>query len=208
LATVAATQGVEGIRSKLGESIAPKWLSIFGSVVALSGRSPATDEFVAARAGESWQLSPSEIDGSTVRTRLNVEVLAGATAASRTQPHMAAVIARRGWLGLPGRIFAAVRGRSAMQRSTSTGSGMSGHLTLGPRGLVAGGEIASLVAVPDTAIVIATRGRVPRRDVIRLTPEYPQEQPVRSSSVPDRSTAPQPVKQAAQTQRPTELVGS
>jgi len=38
---------------------------------------------------------------------------------------------------------------------------------------VVGGEIASIAAVPDTAVVLATRGRVPRRDVVRLHPEYP-----------------------------------
>jgi hypothetical protein len=46
-------------------------------------------------------------------------------------------------------------------------------MALGPRALVAPGEIASLAAVPDTAIVLATRGRVPRRDIVRLRPEYP-----------------------------------
>jgi hypothetical protein len=203
LATVAATQGVEGINAKLGETIAPKWLSIFGSVVALSGRSPPTDEFVSARAGESWQLTPLDIDGNTVRTSLSVEVLAGATAASRTQPHMAAIVSKSGWLGLPGRLFTAMRGRSSVKaRRAAAAPGKAGHLTLGPRALVAGGEIASLVAIPDTAVAIATRGRVPRRDVIRLKPEYPGEQ--RQAAVADRAAVPEPAKQPAQAQRSTE----
>ena len=51
LAMIAATQGIEGINAKLGDATALKWLSIFGSVVALSGRSPATDELDLAARG-------------------------------------------------------------------------------------------------------------------------------------------------------------
>jgi hypothetical protein len=205
LATVAATQGVEGINAKLGEELAPKWLSIFGSVIALMGRSRPTDEFVALRAGEAWQLTPAEVNGSTVRTSLNIEVLAGVTAASRTQPHMAAASAGNGWLGLPGRIYSAARGRGigGLRRSGPMGTGEPGNLMLGPRALVTAGEIGSLVAEPDTGIVIATRARVPRRDVIRLKPEYAIQRPV--VSVPDRSTVREPATQAAPARSPTEV---
>ena len=50
---------------------------------------------------------------------------------------------------------------------------MPAQLALGSRPLFPPGEIASLAAVPDTAIVLATRGRVARRDLVVLRPEYP-----------------------------------
>jgi hypothetical protein len=33
-------------------------------------------------------------------------------------------------------------------------------------------ELTELVVEPDTAFAVLTRGRVPRRDVIKLTPMY------------------------------------
>ena len=170
LAMIAATQGVEGVNAKLGEAIALKWLSIFGSVIALSGRSPATDELVAQRAGQAWQLAPTDVEGNTVRGSLTMEAISGPVAASRTQPHMAQAATKGAWFGSPSRIaasFAAVRGARESRDLSPL------RMTLGPRPLVVGGEIASIAAVPDTAVILATRGRVPRRDVVRLRPEYP-----------------------------------
>jgi hypothetical protein len=185
LAMVAATQGLEGIVTKLGEPVAEKWLSIFGTVVALAGRSAATDAFVSARAGESWQLTATEVGGATVRGSLSAGAISGPVAASRTQPHMAQAVGKGGGglFTLPSRIVTALgastrfgqhdsgvlRAKDALKAAAAAGP----RLALGPRPLVTPGEIASLAAVPDTAIVLATRGRVPRRDVIRLRPEYP-----------------------------------
>ncbi len=171
LAMIAATQGVEGINAKLGEATALKWLSIFGSVVALSGRSAATDELVAQRAGQAWQLSPSDVVGNTVRGSLTMEAISGPLAAARTQPHMAQMAGGGGWFSAPGRVvgaIAAVRGGGAVGRELAPM-----RMALGSRPLVVGGEIASIAAVPDTAVILATRGRVPRRDLVQLKPEYP-----------------------------------
>lgn len=172
LAMIAATQGVEGINAKLGEATALKWLSIFGSVIALSGRSPATDELVSQRAGQAWQLTPTDVEGNTVRGSLATEAISGPVAVSRTQPHMAQTLAKGSWFSAPNRIasaIAAMRGGAGPQLREHSPV----RMTLGPRPLVIGGEIASIAAVPDTAVVLATRGRVPRRDVVRLRPEYP-----------------------------------
>jgi len=139
-------------------------------VVALSGRSPATDELVAQRAGQAWQLAPTDVEGNTVRGSLTMEAISGPVAASRTQPHMAQAATKGAWFGSPSRIaasFAAVRGARESRELSPL------RMTLGPRPLVVGGEIASIAAVPDTAVILATRGRVPRRDVVRLRPEYP-----------------------------------
>jgi len=108
LAMIAATQGIEGINAKLTEIVANKWLSIFGAVVALGGRSAVTDAFVAQRAGECWQLVPQQVDGNTVRGGLGMEAVSGPFAAARTQPHMAMTVSRGGLAVAPSRAAAAV----------------------------------------------------------------------------------------------------
>ena len=148
-------------------------------MVALGGRSGVTDAFVAQRAGETWQLIPEQVDGNTVRGGLNMGAVSGPFAAARTQPHMAMTVARGGLAAAPSRAAADV---------AELGKGIDElppapppKMMLGARPLVPAGEIASLAAVPDKAIVLATRGRVARRDVITLRPEYPSK--VRSQSV-------------------------
>jgi hypothetical protein len=177
LAMVAATQGVEGVEAKLGEAMSAKWLTIFGTVAALSGRSPSTDAFVASRAGEVWQITPADVDGNTVRGRLSREAISGPIAAARTQPHLnvSEFGTRLRWFLMPMRMSTASNPETPSRMRKLKGEGATGpRLTLGPKPLFSAGEVGSLTAVPDTAIVLATRGRVPRRDVVRLVPEYPK----------------------------------
>lgn len=172
LATVAATQGVEGVTATLGEKIAPKWLSIFGGVIALIGRSPATDQFVAARAGESWQIANTHVDGITVRSSLSIEAVAGSIATSRRQSHMHQAISTWGLgkvIKLPSRISAMLTALPGLGPKEA-----SSRLSLGPRAVLSSGEISNLLSVPDSAIALLNRGRVPRRDIIQLRPEYPK----------------------------------
>ena len=75
------------------------------------------------------------------------------------------------WFSAPGRIAQAMSVLRGAPAPTKDRSPL--RMMLGPRPLVVGGEIGSIAAVPDTAVVLATRGRVPRRDVVRLHPEYP-----------------------------------
>jgi hypothetical protein len=172
LAVVAATQGLEGVKAKLGDATSEKWLAIFGSVVALGGRSLVTDTFVSRRAGESWQLTPMDVEGATVRGSLSMEAMSGPAAAARTQPHMARIAGGGQWSG-PSAVAATLASLPGfMLRSKTPRVDSISRLTLGSRPFVTPGEIASLTAVPDTAVILATRGRVPRRDVVQLRPEY------------------------------------
>ena len=197
LAMIAATQGLEGVKVKLGDATSDKWLAIFGSVIALGGRSLLTDTFVAQRAGESWQLAPTDVEGSTVRGSLSMEAMSGPAAAARTQPHMSKIA---GAWSAPSAFAMATSWMPGIGRiSKAPKADIVSRLTLGPRPLVVPGEIASLTAVPDSAVILATRGRVPRRDVVRLRPEYagslsanvvetrrPVAQPVARSASPER----------------------
>lgn len=178
LAVVAATQTVEGVTAKLGEHVTKKWLGIYGGVIALPGRSTETDAFVAARAGEGWKARINQVEGLTVRDAIVMSALAGPIAAARRQPHMKRVLdeEQNSFVQLPSRIEAEARsllkqaGKAVAESVNARGAAQS---QLGTHPLVAAGEAANLLAEPDTAIALVTRGRVPRRDVIRLKPVYP-----------------------------------
>jgi hypothetical protein len=170
LAVIAATQSIEGIKVKLGEQVSRKWLSIYGNVIALPGRSKETDDFVAARGGESWKASIADVHGLPVRDSLTVGALSGAMAAARRQPHMRSVMSTGNVTLLPSRIqtmIANTVGGMLPGRETPA------RVSLGVRPIIVGSEIGNILAEPDTAIVLATRARAPRRDVIRLKPVYP-----------------------------------
>jgi hypothetical protein len=171
LAIVAATQTVEGIEARLGERDAAQYLTLFGSVLALQNRSPKTAEAVARRIGASFRPILDSVPGTpTVRGAVMAQRAAGRLAAAKTQPLIAATI-QIGEESRPRDLLASI---NPFQLFTRTLKGEQGtpvsRLTVAP--LVAGDELAELVVEPDTAFAVVTRGRVPRRDVIRLAPLY------------------------------------
>lgn len=172
LAVVAATQTVEGVVERLGQTVANKWLAIFGNAMTLSGRSLATDTYIAARAGSSWGLTLDKLDGLPVRTAIAADVLTGVQAAARHQPTMDET------RHMPGsRLIDEAWGRITqpiVRLFTRLGDSQAGRpgLTLAPKPLIRPDELQSLLAEPDTALIIANRARVARRDVIKLSPVY------------------------------------
>jgi hypothetical protein len=170
LAMVAATQTIEGVEEKLTKPVADKWLNVYGNVIALPGRSFRTDEFVTKRLGKIWSAKVERVEGLTVRDAMKSETLTGALAASRTQESM------RRWIG-PGMygMGSARRGRFTNQLSRLFGSeGDSGRSQchVGVHELVEASEVGTLLAEPNTALVVGYRARVPRRDVVRLSPVH------------------------------------
>jgi hypothetical protein len=170
LAMVAATQTIEGVEEKLTKPVADKWLNVYGNVIALPGRSFRTDEFVTKRLGKSWGAKVERVEGLTVRDAMRSETLTGALAASRTQESM------RRWIG-PGMygMSSARRGRFTNQLSRllgAEGASERSQCHVGVHELVEASEVATLLAEPNTALVVGYRARVPRRDVVRLSPVY------------------------------------
>jgi hypothetical protein len=181
LSVIAATQTVEGVVERLGEPVAKKWFGIFGGLVALPGRSRMTDEFVALRCGSSWRASVQQVNGMSIRTSVQAEMVSGAVAAGRHQSTALKFgdVPKLGSSGVPSwvqtiaRLWQGVRGGIAAD-STERSTPAS---TLGVLPLVQAGEVEDLLAEPDTALAVISRGRVVRRDVIRLTPIYPKQKP-------------------------------
>jgi hypothetical protein len=175
LAVVAATQTVEGVVEKLGEQVSRKWLAIYGGVIALPGRSTQTDLFISERCGMSWRASIDQVNGMSLRTAVQAEMVSGALAAGRTQP-TALRFSDVPKLGAPG-LPKWMHNMAQMWQSLRTGmaqeasKGVPGS-SLGVRPIAQAGEISSLLSEPDTALAVITRARVLRRDVIRLKPMY------------------------------------
>lgn len=179
LSVIAATQTVEGVTERLGLVTSQKWLTIFGNALALSGRSNLTDEFMADRAGHSWRLTVEEVEGLPVRTAIDANVATGVLAAARNQPSMAEAVA------LPGTALAKTAWNRVTQPIAHTLASIGGaapgqalgasnpKTKLGPRPVLEQEELQSLLAEPDTALALLTRGRVVRRDVVKLHPYRP-----------------------------------
>jgi len=94
----------------------------------------------------------------------------GRIAAAKTQPAIAATIT----LGEGGRMRDLLRAINPFQLSRQTLQGQQErpHSRVQPAPIVLPDEVTELVVEPDTALAILTRARVPRRDVMKLTPVY------------------------------------
>jgi len=176
LAMVAATQTVEGVTEKLGEKTSAKWLAVFGNTVALTNRSRATDEFIAKRAGSSWKPTVRSVPGMSVKDSVLSGVFSGSSAAARKQPTM-----RQFAVAPPSPLAPFTeKARTAPKESTPINTDPRYHRetdegvtsSVEPVSLIFAEELPTLLAEPNLALAITIRARVPRRDVIMLTPKF------------------------------------
>jgi hypothetical protein len=178
LGMVAATQTIEGVEEKLTPVVAGKWLNVYGNVIALPGRSPKTDAFVVQRVGKIWTARVDRAEGLNVRDAMRSETLIGALAASKNQESL------RRWIGPNVYALAKLRRQNFAVNLPIIGNlltrlagGSSNAVPksashIGLHDLVDASEVPTLLAEPNTALVVGHRARVPRRDVVRLKPVY------------------------------------
>lgn len=168
LSMIAATQGVEGIVSRLGRETTDAWLSIFSNLLVLQGGSPSTDDLVTRRLGVSWKPMVDSVEGWAVRSAIQAQAVSGVLAAAQTQPSLRpfvneSALGNSSTKGVISGIARWMTGKEPTKRP---------HSRIGPQPLIQTGEVATLLAEPDTALALLVRGRVPRRDIIRLKPIY------------------------------------
>jgi len=171
LAIVASTQTVEGIEARLGPAQAAQFLTLFGSVIALPNRSARTTQVVAARLGATFRPTLETVPGvPTVRDAVTAQRASGRLAAAKTQRSVAATIS----FGEGGRARDLFRAINPFQlfRKTLGGEQERPQSRVLPAPVVYADEISELVVEPDTALAILTRARVPRRDVVKLSPMF------------------------------------
>lgn len=171
LAIVASTQTIEGIEARLGQAEAAQFLTLFGSVIALQNRSYRTTQVVAARLGATFRPTLDHVPGvPTVRDAVAAQRAAGRLAAAKTQRSVAATIG----FGEGGRARDVFRAINPFQlfRRTLQGEQDRPQSRIQAAPVAHAEELAELVVEPDTALAILTRARVPRRDVVKLSPVY------------------------------------
>jgi len=185
VAMALATQTVEGLEASLGSEDSAALLQVLGSMIALGGRSPKTDEMIAKRLGGAFRPTLAQMPGvPTTRGAIMVQAAAGARAAARHASDIADAIswdARGVAADLERR-----RGFGALQFAHEELKRLGGDdkhranelvaltpiCSIGSPLLVEPLEVGELVAVPASALVAITRGRVARRDVIDLRVRY------------------------------------
>ncbi|TWB21114.1 type IV secretory system conjugative DNA transfer family protein [Nitrospirillum bahiense] len=168
LAVVAATQTVEGVEAQLGEFDAAKWLTLFGSVIALQNRSPKTAALVASRIGATYRPTLDSIPGvPTLRGAVWAQQATGRIAAAKNQPLLASTIE----LGQGGRVADLLSAINPFQLFKANLAGQQDRPTskIAVAPIVTAEEVNELVVEPNTALAVLTRARVPRRDVVRLS---------------------------------------
>lgn len=176
IAMVGATQTVEGVTEKLGEHAAAKWLAVYGNAIGLAGRSHKTDAFLAERAGSTWKARVTSAPGISVRDSVTASIFSGSVASARRQatmrefaspaPSPIAPFLQQAQNAQANRQVSSPDPR--MNREGDTGI----QSALQPHPLVVAEEMTTLLAEPNLALAVTTRGRVPRRDVIKLTPRF------------------------------------
>lgn len=181
-----STQNVDGMIAALGGSPkiheAEQLLGQFKSVISLSVSTKATKEFVADRMGSCPRARYTNVNASALDAAGTAQALkrqAGGyspdTAVGQATLHSGAVAQMRKISGLGGQ-FTAMKAWAGEQLGLNhlfdATKSAPATLSVGISKLVEPDEVSVLTAEPDTALVSVMRGRVPRRDLVRLKPIY------------------------------------
>jgi hypothetical protein len=178
---LAASQNLQAIEQRLGQTTAQQYLGRFGSTVTLAAGTEAGNQWLAKRLGQHWRAISYQHEGVTdTLSALNQghssKQWSQATHYQRllrpasTHLAQAPLTIIRQLTGLIMRPLVNILRRDRTTRyqvSDAQRTLNQSRLELCP--LVQGDEIQPLLARPDTAIAQVIRGGVLRRDVIELT---------------------------------------
>lgn len=175
-----ATQNVDGLYKRLERDGAVQMLGNLASIIALAPRTDDSNNYVAKRVGQAWKATTQSFHGLP-----DAASDLGLYSNSGTDQVMQSVtLHRQSRFGAPRLSYAiGLWHRQWTPKAMNWFDGMvipddpsqapqrpMLQLDLSP--LVTPEEIDTLLAVPGTALAIINRGRIQRRDVIRL---YPQQ---------------------------------
>lgn len=170
LHAVFSTQNIDGIVASLGGSQklyqAEQLLGQFKSMVALSVSTDATRQFVSSRMGVVPRAKFATVAGTGLDSAGMAMLLknpAGGFAHDTAIGRVTTLDTNTATLRR-----AAGGAANAASEEKPAGAGM----TVGAARLITPDEVGSITAEPDTALVAVMRCRVPRRDLVRLSPIY------------------------------------
>ena len=176
-----ATQNVDGLYKRLERDGAVQMLGNLASIIALAPRTDDSNNYVSKRVGNVWKASTQSFQGlPDAASDLGLYANSGTD-----QVMQSTTLHRQSRFGAPRLSYAiGLWHRQWTPKAVNWLNGMvvpddpnqasprpTLQLELSP--LIPPDEIDTLLAIPGTAIAIINRGRIQRRDVIRL---YPKQQ--------------------------------
>lgn len=177
---VIATQNVDGLYKRLERDGARQYLGNLTSLVCLPPRTKDSNEYISMRAGQIWTAKTDQYNSlPDAQSSIDRYLHSGADKATRSTRYGRAL--RHNLTRVS---FAAGTrfDKTTFLNSISLGEDIP-HMnetptplvSIKPQHVISSDEIDILLAKPNTAIAMVQRGRVVRRDIIELNPEYNQE---------------------------------
>lgn len=166
-----ATQNIDGLYKRLDKDGAIQMLGNFASFIALPARTSDSNDYVSKRASKVWKSVVERFEGlPDARADINLYLESGADRNLRGID-----LYNQAFLGHPRTSF--LIGSYVEKMNQQTGeitedwthnNSASPTVNIKNESLVDPDELDTLLATPHTAIALINRGRVQRRDVIKL----------------------------------------
>lgn len=168
-----ATQNIDGLYNRLDEVSAKQMCGNFASFIAFATRTKISNEYISARASKIWKATVEHFDGlPDGQTDFNLHLNSGAYSAHYKHDLFRISIGNE-MTYRPNRAFSIGAWKpeeteQGMIKSYNLDNAPNGTLNIAVVPLIDEDEIENLLAEPQTAIALINRGRVQRRDVIKL----------------------------------------
>ncbi|MBY0545064.1 MAG: type IV secretion system DNA-binding domain-containing protein, partial [Gammaproteobacteria bacterium] len=184
-----ATQNMDGLERALGKQDADQLVGNLSNMIALPCRTTSSDITVSKRIGKIWRSLP-DTHASMADSYADIgryvfnggDKWSMATHKQRRQRPQSSRIASstaqdamqiiRRWSSSFLRMLGLGKNSTDPQSLAEFDNARINTVKIGTCDLINPDEINSLLSCPNTAIAQIIRGRVPRRDIIKLAPEY------------------------------------
>lgn len=178
-----ATQNIDGLYKRLNEEGALQLLGNFNNLISLPAKTKDSNDYLSERVGEIWKAAIDRFKGiADAAADIGRYMHSGTdkhTRATRYGRALKANAPRLSWaVGLWRAINTVNQDRSRLKNLVMRDEGLDNfyysapELSFKAHRLIAPDEINTLLAEPNMAVAVIQRGRVVRRDLIKLQPEY------------------------------------
>ena len=178
-----STQNVDGLYKRLKKEGSLQLLGNLNNLISLPAKTKDSNEYLSERVGEVWKAGIERFNGiADAAADLGRYMHSGTdkqTRATRYGRALKSNAPRLAWaVGIWRAINTVNTDRSRLKNLTMRDERTDNffysapQLSIKSHRLITPDEINTLLAEPNTAIAVGQRGRVVRRDVIKLQPEY------------------------------------
>mgnify|MGYP001263129329 CR=1 FL=1 len=174
-----STQNVDGLYKKLKKEGALQLLGNLNNIISLPAKTKDSNDYLSERVGEVWKAGIERVNGIPDSAADLGRYMYSGTDKHTRATRQGKAAPRLSWaIGVWRAINTVNKDRSRLKNMTmrdeKTGNFnySAPQLSIKSHRLITPDEINTLLAEPNTAIAVGQRGRVVRRDVIKLQPEY------------------------------------